>query len=61
MSPNADPRLREMMAVVVKHLHAAVKEIEPTHEEWLAAIKFLTETGQMCTSGVRSLYSCPIP
>ena len=47
--PRRDPRLREIMAVVVKHLHAAVKEIEPTHEEWLAAIKFLTETGQMCT------------
>jgi catechol 1,2-dioxygenase len=37
------------MTVVVKHLHAAVKEIEPTHEEWLAAIKFLTDTGHMCT------------
>ena len=49
MGPDVDPRLREIMAVVVKHLHAAVKEIEPTHEEWLAAIKFLTETGQMCS------------
>ena len=37
------------MSVLVKHLHAAVKEIEPTHEEWFAAIRFLTETGQMCT------------
>ena len=37
------------MTAVVKHLHAAVKEIEPTHDEWLAAIKFLTDTGHMCT------------
>jgi len=49
MGPAIDPRFREVMTVVVKHLHAAVKEIEPTHEEWLAAIKFLTDTGHMCT------------
>ena len=46
---NADPRLREVMTILVKHLHAAIKEIEPTHEEWLTAINFLTETGHMCT------------
>lgn len=49
IGPNVDPRVREIATVVVKHLHAAVKEIEPTHNEWLAAIRFLTETGQMCT------------
>lgn len=49
MGPEADPRLRDVMGTIVKHLHAAVKEIEPTHEEWLAAIKFLTDVGQKCT------------
>ncbi|EKS70358.1 MULTISPECIES: intradiol ring-cleavage dioxygenase [unclassified Caballeronia] len=49
MTSDANPRLREVMAVLVKHLHAAVKEVEPTHEEWLSAIRFLTQTGQMCT------------
>src|SRR5882762_11791473 len=49
MSQNADERLQKVMTILVKHLHAAVKEIEPTHEEWFAAIRFLTETGQMCT------------
>jgi len=48
MGADADPRLKQVMSVIVKHLHAAVKEIEPTHEEWLAAIKFLTDTGHMC-------------
>jgi hydroxyquinol 1,2-dioxygenase len=43
-----DPRLKEVIAIIVRHLHAAVKEIEPTQEEWLTAIRFLTETGQMC-------------
>ncbi|KQP49660.1 intradiol ring-cleavage dioxygenase [Pseudorhodoferax sp. Leaf274] len=50
MGEDINPRLRQVMATLVKHLHAAVKEIEPTHEEWLAAIKFLTETGQMCNA-----------
>jgi hydroxyquinol 1,2-dioxygenase len=37
-----------MEVITRKHLHAAVKEIEPTQEEWFEAIMFLTETGQMC-------------
>ena len=37
------------MEVLKRHLHAAVKEIEPTEAEWLAAIHFRTETGQICT------------
>jgi catechol 1,2-dioxygenase len=45
----ADPRLREVMVVLTRHLHAAIKEIEPTHDEWLTAIEFLTKTGQMCS------------
>ena len=35
--------------MIVRHLHAAVKEIEPTQEEWFAAIQFLTKTGHTCT------------
>lgn len=49
MGDDIDPRKAEIAAAVVRHLHAAVKEIEPTHEEWLEAIKFLTATGQMCS------------
>lgn len=49
MGADADPRLRQIMGALVRHLHAAVKEVEPTHEEWLAAIRFLTETGQICS------------
>lgn len=45
---DASPRLKEIIAAVVRHLHAAVREIRPTHGEWLQAIQFLTRTGQMC-------------
>ena len=47
--PNADPRLSEVMGVVVRHLHAAIREANISSEEWFAAIRFLTDTGQMCS------------
>jgi catechol 1,2-dioxygenase len=43
-----NPRLQEVMTSVIKHLHAVVKEVEPTPQEWSAAIQFLTATGQKC-------------
>lgn len=43
-----NPRLRQVMEVVTRKLHEAVKELEPTQEEWFQAIMFLTKTGQIC-------------
>jgi protocatechuate 3,4-dioxygenase beta subunit len=43
-----DPRLREIMQALVRHLHAFTREVGLTDDEWLAGIKFLTATGQMC-------------
>lgn len=43
-----DARLKEVMDALTRHLHAAIKEIEPTQEEWFKAIMFLTETGHKC-------------
>ncbi len=43
-----DARLREVMEVITRKLHEAVKEIEPTQEEWFQAIMFLTDTGHKC-------------
>ncbi|MBD3664168.1 intradiol ring-cleavage dioxygenase [Sulfitobacter aestuariivivens] len=40
-------RLKEVMHSITHHLHAAIKEIEPTQEEWMQAIMFLTKTGHM--------------
>src|SRR5277367_4812672 len=40
-------RLAAAMAVIVRKLHEAVKEIEPTQEEWFETILFLTRTGQI--------------
>lgn len=43
-----DPRLKEVLTSLVRHLHAFIREIEPTEAEWLAGIDFLTRTGLMC-------------
>lgn len=43
-----DPRLKAIMTSLVKHLHGFIREVEPTEEEWMAGIRFLTEVGQKC-------------
>jgi hydroxyquinol 1,2-dioxygenase len=48
IADTTDPRFKEIMTILIHHLHAAVKEIEPTQEEWFQAVQFLTETGHMC-------------
>jgi len=44
-----DARLRQVMTRLLVHLHDFVREVEPTQEEWAQAIRFLTETGQLCS------------
>lgn len=48
MGEDIDPRLRQVIGSLVKHLHGFVKEVELTQAEWELAIDFLTSTGQMC-------------
>ncbi len=43
-----DPRLREIMLSLVRHLHGFVKDVQLTEAEWFQAIAFLTATGQAC-------------
>jgi hydroxyquinol 1,2-dioxygenase len=43
-----DARLQVIMTSLVKHLHAFIREVNLTEEEWLAGIQFLTATGQLC-------------
>ena len=43
-----DPRLKKIMTSLIRHLHAFVREVRPTQQEWEAGIEFLTKTGHMC-------------
>ena len=48
LSDDADPRFRQIIAAVVRHAHALVREVDLKPEEWMAAIQFLTRVGQTC-------------
>ncbi|MGW6544793.1 intradiol ring-cleavage dioxygenase [Streptomyces massasporeus] len=49
LSGTADPRLRELLTGLVRHLHDFARETRLTQQEWERAIDFLTATGRMCT------------
>ena len=42
-----DPRLAEVLTSLVRHLHDFAREVRLTEDEWMAAIQWLTRTGQM--------------
>jgi hydroxyquinol 1,2-dioxygenase len=45
----ADPRLKEIVTSLVKHLHEFARDTRLTFAEWQRAVDFLTRTGQICT------------
>ncbi len=48
MTDTPDLRLKQVMTGLIAHLHAFIREVELTEEEWMRGIQFLTRTGQMC-------------
>jgi hydroxyquinol 1,2-dioxygenase len=49
MAESTDPRLAQVLRLLVKHLHAFVREADLTPDEWMQGIQFLTQVGQACT------------
>lgn len=43
----ADPRLKQLMQSLTRHLHNFIREVRLTEEEWNAAIGFLTAAGHI--------------
>jgi catechol 1,2-dioxygenase/hydroxyquinol 1,2-dioxygenase len=50
MAGTTNPRLKQIMAAAVRHMHAFVREVELTPAEWIQGLQFLTAVGQACTS-----------
>ena len=46
-----DARLKHLLESLVRHLHDFAREVELTEAEWLTAVEFLTETGQISKDG----------
>jgi protocatechuate 3,4-dioxygenase beta subunit len=49
IADDADPRFREIITALIRHLHGFAKDVELTKEEWGAAIEFLCRTGWKTT------------
>jgi len=49
MATTPDPRMREVMASAVRHLHAFANEVNLTPAEWIKGIAFMTAVGKICT------------
>lgn len=49
IADDADPRFREIMTSLIKHMHGFVKEVDLSQDEWRAAIEFLYQTGEKTT------------
>ncbi|MGA8898013.1 dioxygenase, partial [Bradyrhizobium sp.] len=49
MASTSNPRLKEIMASAVKHLHAFAKDVNLTPAEWIKGIAFMTAVGKICT------------
>ena len=45
--PDTDPRLREVMGSLARHLHAFAKDVKLTHAEWQKGIEFLEWAGEI--------------
>src|ERR1700756_2416158 len=44
-TPNA--RICHVLTALTRHLHAFIREVEPTEDEWAYGIDFLVRTGRM--------------
>lgn len=45
----ADPRFAQIMASLITHLHAFLRDVDLKPDEWMNGIQFLTAVGQACT------------
>src|SRR5215471_17482220 len=48
MVSTPNPRLKKVMTSLISHLHAFIREVELTQDEWALGIQFLTRTGHLC-------------
>jgi hypothetical protein len=56
MERTTDPRFRQIMVSLVRHLHGFVREVRLTEAEFQEAIAILNEMGKLTSAGCR----CPV-
>ncbi|MEP2532190.1 dioxygenase [Shimia sp.] len=48
-SEETDPRVREVLSALARHMHDFAREVNLTHDEWRVGIDFLTRAGDITT------------
>lgn len=44
---DTDPRVKEVLSVLARHIHDFAREVNLTHDEWRVGIDFLTRAGEI--------------
>ena len=57
MGARTEPRLREVMASLIKHVHEFAKEVNLTDQEWRTGMHFLNEAGKMSNDRMNRTYA----
>lgn len=47
MGPKTDPRFRQLMTSLIKHVHDFAREVDLTVDEWMAGVNLINWAGQM--------------
>jgi catechol 1,2-dioxygenase len=47
IGPNTNPRLKEVMSSLIRHVHDFAREVNLTTDEWMAAVQLINESGKM--------------
>src|ERR1700721_3416030 len=55
MASTPNPRMKQIMASAVKHLHAFAKDVNLTPAEWIKRIASMTRVGKICTPARREV------
>jgi catechol 1,2-dioxygenase len=50
MGKDVDPRFRQLMASLIRHVHDFARENELTVDEWMAGVQLMNWAGQMSTA-----------
>ena len=51
-----DPRFKQIMTSLTKHLHDFAREVKLTEAEWMQGLEFLTRSA---TTSARNSFCCP--
>jgi len=46
LAATPDPRLRTLLSSLVRHVHAFVRDVRPTEEEYDLALRFIADLGK---------------